>query len=83
MCAAQLSGACLSYTLESGALHPSGSLDMCLGIPDGKYGLSPGAYPWGIPLCRHGCSGHMFVLVTWLFWSHLWCVSLPDVSSMI
>ena len=40
----QWSGACLSYTRESGAFHPSGSRDKCLGIPDDKWGISQGAY---------------------------------------
>ena len=43
VCGAQLSqqwsGACLSYTLDSGVLHPSGSLDKYLGTPDGKWGF--------------------------------------------
>ena len=26
--------------LESGVFHPSGSLDKCLGPPDGKWGIS-------------------------------------------
>ena len=39
---------------ESGGVHPSGSLDWCLGTPDSKYGISPGAYLWVVLLCRHG-----------------------------
>ena len=54
----QWSGACLSHTLESGGLHPSGTLKG-LGTPAGKWGISPGAYLWVVPLCRHGCSGHV------------------------
>ena len=60
--------------LESGGLHPSGSLDKCLGTPDGKWGLFPGAYQWIVLLCRHGSSGHVC--------RYPRCVSLPHVSSM-
>ena len=79
MCGAQLSqqgsGACLSYTLEGGTLHPSGSLDKCLGAPDGKHGISSEAYLWVVLLCRKGCSDHMC--------GYLRGVSLPVVSSVI
>ena len=60
--------------LESGILHPSGSFDKCLGTPDAKCGISPGAYLWAVPLCSHGCSDHMC--------RYLRCVSLPDVSAL-
>ena len=36
--------------LESGILHHSGSFDKCLGTPDAKCGISPGAYLWVVPL---------------------------------
>ena len=58
----QWSGACFSYTLESGELHPSGSLDKCFGTPDGKWGLSLGNLSMGGP-----------ALQTQLFWS---CVQI-------
>ena len=60
--------------LESGVLYPSGSFDKCLGIPDGKWEISPGPYPWVVPLCRHGYSDHVY--------RYLRCVSLPDVSAL-
>ena len=60
--------------LESGTLHPSGSLDKCLGTPAGKWTISPGASLWVVPLCRHGCSDHMC--------QYLRRVSLPDVSAL-
>ena len=47
VCGARLSqrwsGACLSYTLEGGGLHPSESLDKYLGSPEGVWGVCPGA----------------------------------------
>ena len=45
----QWSGPALVIYLESGGLHASGSLDNCLGTPDGKWGLSPGSYLWVVP----------------------------------
>ena len=42
-----------------------------LGTPDAKWGISPGAHLWGVPLCRHGRSDHGG--------RHLTCVSLPGV----
>ena len=60
--------------LESGVLHPSRSLEKCLGTPYGKWEISPGAYLWVVLLCRHGCSGHVC--------RYLRCVSLPDVYNM-
>ena len=78
VCGAQLSqqgsGACLSYTLEGGTLHPSGSLDKCLGTPDDKWALSQKAYLWVLLLCRHGCSCHMYRQLKHAF--------LPDVSGV-
>ena len=58
--------------LGSGILYFSGSLDKCLGTPDGKRGLSPGTCLWVVPLCRHGCSDYVC--------RYLRCFSLPDVS---
>ena len=58
--------------LGSGILHFSGSLDKCLGTPDGKWGLSPGTCLRVVPLCRHGCSDYVC--------RYLRCFSLPDVS---
>ena len=60
--------------LESCILDLSGSFDNCLGIPDGKWGISPGAYLLVVLLCRQGCSGHMC--------RYLRCVFLPDVSAL-
>ena len=64
VCGAQLSQqcseACFSYALEGGALHHYGSLDKCLGTPDGEWGIFPGAYLWVVLLCRHGYSGHVY-----------------------
>ena len=60
--------------LESGVLHPSGSLDRCLGTPETKWGISPGACLWVDPLSRPGCSDHVC--------RYLRCVSLPDVSDV-
>ena len=60
--------------LENGVLHPSGFFDMCLGAPDDKWGISPGAYLWVVPLCRSGCSH--------LMCSYLRFVSLPNVSAL-
>ena len=45
-----------------------------LDTPVGKYGISPGAYLWGVLLCGHSCSDHMC--------RYLRCVSLPDVSAL-
>ena len=45
---------------ESGALHPSGSFDKCLGPPDAKWGISPGAHLWVVP------SADMAVLTTYM-----------------
>ena len=70
----QWSGICLGYTLESGVLHPSGSLDKCLGTPDDKWALSQKAYLWVLLLCRHGCSCHMYRQLKHAF--------LPDVSGV-
>ena len=70
----QWSGACLSYTLESGALHLSGPLNKCLGAPAGRWRIALGAYLWVVPLCRHSCSGHKC--------RYLRCVSLPGVSGV-
>ena len=70
----QWSGACLPHLyLESGVLHPSASLDKCLGIPDGTWGIPPEAYLWVVPLCRHGYFDHM---------CYLRGISLPDGSSV-
>ena len=62
---------CLAYTLERGVLHPFGSLDKCLGT---EWGISSGACLGVVPLCRHGCSGHVC--------RYLSCVSLTDVSNV-
>ena len=43
---------------ESGVLHRSGTLDKCLGTPDGKWGLSPGT------ICGWSRSADVDVLVT-------------------
>ncbi|KAF6125218.1 hypothetical protein HJG60_009739 [Phyllostomus discolor] len=64
----------LRHTIESAVLHPPESLDKCLGSPDGKWRLSPGAHLWVVPLCRHGCPDHVC--------RYLRCVSLPDVSGV-
>ena len=61
--------------LESGVLHPSGSLDRCLGTPETKWGISPGAYLWVVLLCRHSCSDHVCRYLT--------CVSLPHVFALV
>ena len=78
VCGAQLSqqwsGACLSHTFESDVIYPSGSLGKCLGTSDAKCGISPGTYLWVVPLCRHGCSGHVC--------KYLGCISLPVMSGM-
>ena len=78
VCGAQLprrsSEVYFSYTIEGGALHPSGSLDKCLGTPDGEWGISPGAYHWVALLCRHVCSGHVCRCLRW--------ASLIDVSGL-
>ena len=62
VCGARLSqqwaGAYLSYTLEGSVLHPFGSLDNCLGIPDGEWGL----FPRSLSIYRF-CSADMAVLV--------------------
>ena len=60
--------------LESSGLHLYGSLDKCLGTPDGKWGISPSIYLWVVSLCRHHCSDYMC--------RYLRCVSLPAVSSV-
>ena len=60
--------------LDSGVLHLLGLSNKCLCTYDGKCGISPGAFLWVAPLCRQGCSGHMY--------RYLQCVSLPDVSSV-
>ena len=65
---------CLSYTLKSGGLHHSESLDKYIGFPDGKEGISPEAYLWVVQRCRYGCSDHTG--------RYLGCVSLPNVSSV-
>ena len=58
--------------LERGGLHPSGPFDKCLGLPNGKWGISPGAHLWVVPLRCHSCSDPMC--------KYLRCVSLPDMS---
>ena len=70
----QWSGACLSYTLKVLYSTLLGLFGKCLGILDAKWGISPGAYLWVVPLCSHGCSDHMC--------RYLRCVSLPDVSAL-
>lgn len=70
----QWSGNCLSYTLKTVYSTLLGLFDKCLGTPDSKCGISPGAYLWVVPLCRRGSSNHMC--------RYLGCVFLPDVSSM-
>ena len=49
-----------------------GLFDKCLGTPDGKCGISPGAYLWG------PCSVDIVVLITCADK----CVSLPTVSAL-
>ena len=71
----QWSGACLSYTLKVLYSTLLGLFGKCLGILDAKWGISPGAYLWVVPLCSHGCSDHMC--------RYLRCVSLPDVSALL
>ena len=70
----QWSGACLSYTLKVLYSTLLGLFGKCLGTPEAKWGIFPGACLWVVPLCRHGCSDHMC--------RYLRCVSLPDVSSV-
>ena len=60
--------------LESGVLHPSGSLDKYLSTCDGKWGITPGAYLWADSLCRYGSSGHLCIYLRW--------VSLPNMSAV-
>ena len=51
-------GTCLSYTHESNVLFPSGSLDKCLGTPDGEWDFPQDpVYGWS-------CSSDTAVLVT-------------------
>ena len=61
VCGAQLSqqwsGACLSYTLESFILCPSGSLDKCLGTL-----MTSGEFPQE-PICEWSHSANTAVLV--------------------
>ena len=82
--------------LESGVLHPSGSLAKCLGTPDDNWGICPGAYGWymavllGILDGKCGISPGPYVWVVLLcrrgYSGHtcryLRCVFLPDVSSV-
>lgn len=60
VCEAQLcqqwSGNCLSYTLKMVYSTLLGLFDKCLGTPNGKCGISQGAYLWVVPLCRSGSS---------------------------
>lgn len=67
-----LESAC--YALKKVYSTPLGLFDKCLGTPDGKCGISPGAYLWVVPFCRRGSSNHMC--------RYLGCVFLPDMSSM-
>ena len=63
---------------ESGAFHPSGSFNKCLGTPDGKCGISPGAYLWVVLLWQGATSGKE------LRYPHIWpensCVCSDLVS---
>ena len=68
----QWSGACLSYTLKVVCSTLLGLSDKCLDTPDARCGISPGAYLWVVPLCRHGYYDHVC--------RYLRCVSLPHVS---
>ena len=45
-----------------------------LDTPASRSGISPGAYLWVVPLCRHGCFD--------LGYRYLKRVSLPDVSAL-
>ena len=77
VCGAQLSqqwaGTRLPYILKVVHSISLGPFDKCLGTPDGKWGISPGAYLWMASLWRHGfltmCASR--------------CVSLPGVSALI
>ena len=77
-CAARLSqqwsGNCLSYILRVVYSTLLGLSDKCLGTPDAKWRICPGAHQWVVPLCRHGCSDHAC--------RYLGCVSLSDVSAL-
>ena len=78
VCGAQLSQRwsrkCLRYTLKVVYSTFLGLFDKCFGTPDAKWGISPGAYLWVVPLSRHSCSDHMC--------KYLRCASLPDASGV-
>ena len=81
--------------LENGVYPPLlGLFDKCLGTPDAKWGMYPGAYGWytiallNTPVGKCGISPGAYLWVvplcrpvcSGLMCRYLRCVSLPDVS---
>ena len=92
----QWSATCFSYRLKVEYSTLLGLFDKCLGTPDAKWGMYPGACGWytiallNTPVGKCGISPGAYLWVvplcrpvcSGLMCRYLRCVSLPDVSAL-